>query len=262
MFRLIQERAIFTAVIADFGPLSYKVGIPFEKYSAEDDRDVLEKEEEMPGEEKNSLIDAINKQLEQTRLENVPWRDLKEKLKCFDTFDLVLFKFGQKQEIHAFADFIAGLSEKARIECAVGVEFNIANNVLYAGPSERNIGKEFYPQLLSSKIGNILIKEKMLASKLVKNCYRLCLYNTVEHVRRRGEKQPTILSNEEKLIGKEDKNEKNNFCRDKKVGLRELLTQSIEKFLKDALELNERGYSDSKLRIEGYFNLNSFRQER
>lgn len=116
------------AVIGDFGPLSYKLALPLEYLSKEENEiwEEREENEENETEIETISISSINSVLESIRYDNIPWRDMKAIIEMkFGLNDLILYKFGQKQDIKDFVKLLDKTVQTANVEVAIGTEIEL-----------------------------------------------------------------------------------------------------------------------------------------
>lgn len=100
-----------------------------------------------------------------------------------DGADFIIFRFGQKQPLSQFYSSVSSL-ETLNIEIAVAVEFEKPQTVVYPSIEKRNLHEHCYGMLLSTSVCSLLFKNSD-ADDIVPKAYRLCVYNTSEHLRKK-----------------------------------------------------------------------------
>lgn len=240
------------AIVGDFGSLSWKIGIPLNLNHGNDGFDSFCSEEEISGEEvdkENLVVKAINSILQNSSLESLPWRDMKEVLSNrFSKFEsLVLFKFGQKQALQSFMENVEDLASVALIEIAIAAEISIPEKVLYCGKNRFVVGEEFYPQLLSKEFGNVLLKNECRAAGIINGAGKVCIYNTIHHKKKHIKPYPKIYSETVESEETEKSKEKD---------LRGIMEKQLSNNLIEVRKILEN-YHNSCLRLESYVSLNS-----
>lgn len=98
--------------------------------------------------------------------------------------DFLIFRFGQKQPLSQFYSSICTI-ETLHIEVAIAVEFAKEHAVVYPSLEKRNLSEHCYGVLLSTSVGSLLFKNSD-ADDIVPKAYRLCVYNTSEHMRKKA----------------------------------------------------------------------------
>lgn len=144
LFRLKMAKQRNVAVIGDFGSLSFKIAVEIEeKNENNSESDDFAEEEEVEPVQSREAINRLNEILKSNTGEAMPWRDLKATLLTnFKEKDLILYKFGQKQDLRDFIETIGDLTECALVDVAVAVEFNVKEKILMCSSEGRNIGKK------------------------------------------------------------------------------------------------------------------------
>lgn len=111
-------------------------------------------------------------------------------------------------------------------------------------------GKEFYSQVLSPRNGNLNLSEGKRSNIFVRESYSLCVYNTVEHMRRTISKKINFYETFEK------NSEGSNHDSIESITLRDIIAKNVSESLAQWQSII-RAYEESKIRVEGYLAMNA-----
>ena len=194
-------------------------------------------------------ISELNAKLQQCPVgTNLTYRDFKQSLLTyFDDMPVVVFRFGQKMELRNCIDTLVSLLKIAYVDVALGLEVEIPGKVLLVSPVGRRLHKECYHMCLSSRAVNILIKDPKDAKELIGGCYRLCVYNTSQHIR--AKTSPSLKFD---IVGASSNAEVEDRMQG---GLKAALAQSALSNLSVFENTVIPAIEKSKLRFEAYFNV-------
>lgn len=144
---------------------------------------------------KNIMRDALDRK--QGRYENYerPSCDiLKILLSDYANTELIIFRYGQKMKItEVIENSLKAVSNEIFIEVAVAVEAGDNENFISVKLSEFPRA-EWYPVMGSIKAGNIYLKKPF---GYFSNSYRMCFYNTLQHVKKHDSYKLQIKSTSE-----------------------------------------------------------------
>ena len=131
------------------------------------------------------LYENVNTLLSKLTARNCPFRDIEENLrKYFNSFQLALFSYGQKQPLDDYKTLLMNNSSKVETYVAIGTEFELEDSTILCSSEGTAIGESFYSMFMSKEFGSILVKNPLFAAKLVQKSYRMCVYNTSHHQRK------------------------------------------------------------------------------
>lgn len=171
-----------------------------------------------------------------------PFRDIAEFLKTkFTSFDIIFYAYGQKTPASLLHAVIVETSLLCYVEIALGIEYYADD--LFMTYKYNEIYKYFcYSNFMSNISCNLLVDEPIVASRMVPNCYRYVVYNTIQH-------QKTKVSYEI--------NQSGSIGSSSDVSIISLLEGSIKGNISKFLKLFHN-IGRPKLRIEGYFVITSY----
>lgn len=159
-------------VICDMKP--FRLALSTNEIAAESE-DQLIQEENL---EKGDLMDHCNYSKNVANLlandkgRTYPFREIRTKISSlFKGFELVCFRFGQKQDIKDFLTHVQNLDFSTKVGVAIGLELSLPQFVLLVTPENISVGECFFSMFLSSQAGSVLCSSKQ-ASKLISNSNR------------------------------------------------------------------------------------------
>lgn len=103
----------------------------------------------------------------------------------FHDNEVVIFKFGQKIQLRLLNAYIVSLvhDAKLKVELAIGKQVSKDGKFICA-ELEIEFQKFCYSNFYSSKCCNLLLSDEGLCARYSPKCFRLCLYNTLQHFKR------------------------------------------------------------------------------
>lgn len=159
-------------VICDIQP--FKIAVSLNENLEENESDFVQPLEEKPenSAQNSSFIRNVASLLETVKGRTFPFRDLKVKIESnFEGFELILFQFGQKQEVDLFLTHVEKMSNQVQLTIALGLELFLNNFLLLVTPENLSVGECFFSMLLSPSAGSILLGAAQ-ASKVIPNSKR------------------------------------------------------------------------------------------
>jgi hypothetical protein len=159
-------------VICDIKP--FKFALSLNDTTEENESEFVQTEE---GEQENAkeatgFSRNVASLLELDKGKTFAFRDLKVKLeKIFKGFELILFQFGQKQELDHFMTHAQKIGSQVQLSIALGLEIFLNDYLLLVSPENISVGECFFSMLLSNQAGSLLLASKH-APKVIPNSRR------------------------------------------------------------------------------------------
>ena len=184
------------------------------------------------------IFSSINNSLASIVMPSATYQEIKDAiLRTFPSERLVFYQFGQKVPLSFIQETLFGLSSEGHLEVALAVTFKLGSEMFLSAMVDRSYEKFCYSNFYSPKAVNIQLRSFLAANSFVENAYRLTVYNTFEHKRKRIRHQ---LKRKSGFI--ENQN------------LLSPYAESAKKTL-NACRSSLRHLIDTELRLEGYFEI-------
>lgn len=151
-------------VFCDLKP--FKLALTLNECRPEDEENVIQEESESQGECSipSAFSKTVSELLGNDRGRTYAFRDIRFKvLSHFSAFEMVIFQFGQKQELDTFLTHVNNIDASINMSVAVGLEVFLKENLLFVTPENVSVGECFFPMLLSRNAGSILCTSKHAA---------------------------------------------------------------------------------------------------
>lgn len=170
-------------VLAEIG--MYKIGRPIFKQISKQKNDDFEEENDeaiLFNISTDKIFKSINDILDLCPSTAIPYEDFKNHMRVkFGGDKLCIFCFGQKQPISSIAESLIELSSSNGVlEIALGYEFNIPGYYLSSAYMQ-SYSRFQYSNWLSNVCTNTLITDQEICSVQIRNSFRICAYNTLQH---------------------------------------------------------------------------------
>lgn len=159
-------------VICDLKP--FKLAVSLNDALEEDESAIIQAEEENQENvvENCNFAKNVSDLLGMDKGRTFAFRDLKVKVQsAFEGFELVIFQFGQKQEIAHFLTHAEKIGPNVSMTVALALEVYLKDYLLMVTPENISVGECFFSMLLSHQAGSLLLGSKH-ASKIALNSKR------------------------------------------------------------------------------------------
>lgn len=165
--RLYGHKHMKVLTICDIKPFKIALSITDCHTSEEEELIQISETNDNDCHESSNFVRNVTDLLGEDAGKTFAFRDVRGRMSTlFAGFEVIVFQYGQKEEIENFLAHVEKIGPETKLNVAVGLELKLDSFLLLSTPDLISIGECFYPMLLTRTAGSILCSHRQ-APKLI-----------------------------------------------------------------------------------------------